>query len=131
MSHDLAALRGMWPKAPDATAVLWTHGGITWDSRGPAVPGPTNYVLQAVLTLSADDAAHLRTTTLKPMVTLPKSLPWLTEEVRVAAPAGAYSGSSLLDASLEAPSAYGPGACLHDQLPILVVTMVSSQPFPA
>ncbi|MFF0631599.1 hypothetical protein ACFYTS_03790 [Nocardia sp. NPDC004151] len=102
LRHDLEPLTSRWPALAQPASATWAAGvvGVAATPSRIDFPGPSDYWLQAIVTLDPVVAESLRTRTITgPAASAaPNPVPGLHAELAPSLPAGEYRTSRELDA---------------------------------
>ncbi|WP_433593275.1 hypothetical protein [Nocardia sp. CA-145437] len=107
LRHDLEPLTSRWPALVQPVSATWAAGvqGMETTPSRIEAPGPSDYWLQAIVTLDPAVAESLRTRIITdpPASAAPNPVPWLRAELAPSLPAGEYRTSRELDAEFVTP----------------------------
>lgn len=117
---DVEPVRRYLEGLPEDVDVAWQGGSLGSTSSAREAPGPTDYWLDAVITLRPQDADQLRSGyDLSPLDQVAPLVPKIADRV----PAGPQVGSPELDAAIFTPGKAGRLGLVGDTLVVSVRTM--------
>ncbi|WP_433671671.1 hypothetical protein ACQP06_08260 [Nocardia sp. CA-136227] len=129
LRHDLEPLTSRWPAIAQPVSATWAAGvqGMEITPSRIDVPGPSDYWLQAIITLDPAVAEALRTRTVgnEPAPVASDSGPRLRAELVPSLPGGEFRTSRELDAEFATPE-FKPRAYLQVSGNVLVLVAYTS-----